>query len=403
MNGSPHSPTVRKSAVVSGLVSAIVAVAFLLIFGGNFSAQPDHEQQDQDQKSTKADRTILSEGSSSVVDVVSEAKPAVVSIIISKDVPQIKRYYQPGPFGTFLPRREIEGFERQQVGSGSGFFVSQDGLIVTNRHVVSDPQASYSAVTNNGQTHDLKVIGRDPFLDIAILQTENATTSFPALDFGSSKQLQPGQKVIAIGNALGEFQNSVSAGVISGLGRSIMAGGITGDAQRLEQVIQTDAAINPGNSGGPLLNLNGEVVGVNVAVVRGSENISFSLPSNLVQEVVESVQEFGEVVRPFLGVRFLAVTDAVAERRDLSVDYGALIVPGPNGQAVTPGSAADEAGIESGDVILSFGDTRVTQDSNLGALIRNYNVGDTVEVTLLRDGERRTVSITFKRAPKSVQ
>jgi serine protease Do len=180
----------------------------------------------------------------------------------------------------------------------------------------------------------------------------------------------------------------------------VIAGGLTGDAQRLEQVIQTDAAINPGNSGGPLLSLSGKVIGVNVAIARASENISFALPSNLVEEVVSSVEEYGEIVRPFLGVRFVPVTKSIAEERSLPVDYGALVVPGPNGQAVTPGSAADEAGIQSGDIILSFDGTRLTEQENLGSLIRNYSVDDTVDITLLRDGERVTVTATLQRAPE---
>jgi serine protease Do len=225
MTDSAHSPTVRKSAIVSGLVSAIVAIFFLLVFGGNFSAQSTANQQAQSQQTAAANQVITNSASSTIVDVVSEAKPSVVSIIVSKDVPQVERFYQQGPFGVPLPRREIEGFQRQQVGSGSGFFVSEDGLIVTNRHVVSDRQATYSAVTNDGQSYELEVVGRDPFLDIALLRTQSSTPTFPALEFGDSNELQPGQQVVAIGNALGEFQNSVSVGVVSGLGRSVIAGG----------------------------------------------------------------------------------------------------------------------------------------------------------------------------------
>ena len=302
-----------------------------------------------------------------------------------------------------IPRQEIEGFERQQVGSGSGFFVSEDGLIVTNRHVVSSSDASYSAVTSDGTTYELEVVGRDPFLDIAVLRVQNATTSFPALEFGDSDNLAPGQSVIAIGNALGEFENSVSVGVVSGLGRSVVAGGLTGDIQRLEQVIQTDAAINPGNSGGPLLNLEGEVVGVNVAIAQASENISFALPSNLVAEVVGSVEEYGEIVRPFLGVRFVPINDAIVARRDLPVSDGALVVSGPSDQAITPGSPAEQAGIQEGDIITAFGGQELTSENNLGTLIRNFEVGETVQVELLRDGEQITVEATLQRAPDTVR
>jgi serine protease Do len=401
MSRKVHSPTVRKSAIVAGLVSAIVAVAFLLIFGGNISASSTPTDQATDR--TQVQQPAEHHPTSTIVDVVDQASPSVVSIIVSEDVPQIERFYQEGPFGLRIPRQEIEGFERQQVGSGSGFFVSEDGLIVTNRHVVSNPDASYSAVTSDGTTYELEVVGRDPFLDIAVLETQNATTTFPTLAFGDSGRLSPGQSVIAIGNALGEFQNSVSVGVVSGLGRSVVAGGLTGDIQRLEQVIQTDAAINPGNSGGPLLNLQGEVVGVNVAIAQASENISFALPSNLVAEVVNSVEEYGEIVRPFLGVRFVPINDAIAARRDLSVSQGALVVPGPDGQAVTPGSAADQAGIQEGDIITSFGGQELTEANNLGTLIRNFEVGETVQIELQRDGEQITLEATLQRAPETVR
>lgn len=390
-------PTVRKSAIVSALVSAIVAIVFILVFGGSMSSGS------ADQQLGSQNQAAAVVGTSTVVDVVADATPSVVSIIVSRDVPQIERFYESGPFGIPIPRRQLEGFERQQVGGGSGFFVSEDGLIVTNRHVISDRQASYSAVTSDGKTFDLEVIGRDPFLDVAVLKTKTSTSSFPALSFGNSNQLRPGQQVIAIGNALGEFENSVSTGVVSGLGRSVIAGGLMGDAQRLEQVIQTDAAINPGNSGGPLLNLAGQVVGVNVAIVQGSENISFALPANSVKEVVSSVEEYGEIIRPFLGVRFVPINESIAERRDLSVDHGALIISGPNGQAVTPNSAADGAGLESGDIMLSFGGERLTEDKNLGQLIREYEVGDRVVMDVLRDGERITLEAVLKRAPESVR
>jgi serine protease Do len=400
MSRDAHSPTVRKSAIVSGLVSAIVAIGFLLVFGGSVSSQPPS---DQVANSTSTQPPVEHQSTPTVVNAVDAATPSVVSIIVSEDVPQVERFYELGPFGMRIPRQEIEGFERQQVGSGSGFFVSEDGLIVTNRHVVSSSDASYSAVTSDGTTYELEVVGRDPFLDIAVLRVQNATTSFPALEFGDSDNLAPGQSVIAIGNALGEFENSVSVGVVSGLGRSVVAGGLTGDIQRLEQVIQTDAAINPGNSGGPLLNLQGEVVGVNVAIAQASENISFALPSNLVAEVVGSVEEYGEIVRPFLGVRFVPINDAIVARRDLPVSDGALVVSGPSDQAITPGSPAEQAGIQEGDIITAFGGQELTSENNLGTLIRNFEVGETVQVELLRDGEQITVEATLQRAPDTVR
>lgn len=398
MSNSIHSRTVRKSAIVSGLVSAIVAILFLLVFGGSLGT-PSGTQQAE---TAPAENAQAMASTSPVVGVVEEAKPSVVSVVATKRIPEIERFVQEGPFGIQIPRQRLEGFDRRQVGSGSGFFVSKDGLIVTNRHVVADKQAQYSAVTNDGKTLDLEVVDRDPFLDIAVLQVKNQSQDYPALSFGDSDQLRPGQQVIAIGNALGEFQNSVSAGVVSGLGRSLIAGQASGNPERLEQVIQTDVAINPGNSGGPLLNLAGQVIGVNVAIVQGSENISFALPANAVRESVQSVEKYGEIVRPFLGVRYVSVTEELAQQRDLPSDRGALITGSEDASAVQPNSAADEAGIRAGDILLSFGGEDITEDTSLSELIRQYEVGDTVKITLLRDGDRKTVTAKLQKAPDSL-
>jgi len=392
-----------QTVFISALVSAIVGIVIVLGFGlAETGPQPPENNQPV---APVQNETIVATTSSNsaVVDVVAAAKPSVVSIVVSKEIPQIERYFQEGPFGIRIPQQGITGYKRQQVGSGSGFFASSDGLIVTNRHVVSDTEASYSAVTNDGKTLDLEVVDRDPTLDIAVLKAKNSTISYPALPFGDSSKLRSGQKVIAIGNALGEFQNSVSTGVVSGLSRSIIAGRMSGNTERLEQVIQTDAAVNPGNSGGPLLNQAGQVVGVNVAIAQGSENISFALPADVVQSVVNSVKEQGEIVRPFLGVRYTAVTEEIARNRDLQVERGALVVGDATAPAVQPGSPADNAGIRPGDVLLIFNGTKIGEDSSLQSLVRSAQVEETVDITLLRDGERITVSATLQAAPDQLR
>jgi serine protease Do len=391
-----------QTILLSGLVSAVVGIVIVLGFGlvnsGNSSDQA--EQTTSTLSAETAQTSNQGNDSSQVIEVVERVSPAVVSIVVRQDVPQFERYFERGPFGIRIPRQEIQGFENQRVGSGSGFFVSDDGLVVTNRHVVANSEATYSAVTSNGNSIELEVVDRDPFLDIAILQASSSTSTYPSLSFGDSDTLQPGQKVIAIGNALGQFQNTVSTGVISGLSRSIVAGGSMGNFERLDQVIQTDAAINPGNSGGPLLSLSGDVIGVNVAIAQGSENISFALPSNLVQEVVESVQEYGEIRRAFLGVQFIPITRPVREMRDLPVDQGALIVSGGSMKAVSEGSAADEAGLQEGDIITHFDGQKLTESRNLAAVIREYDVDDTVELQFVRDGEKLVTEATLQRAPE---
>ncbi|MDQ3076428.1 MAG: trypsin-like peptidase domain-containing protein [bacterium] len=338
-------------------------------------------------------------GNASIVSAVRKANPAVVSIIITKDAPIIERYFDDF-FGFQIPRYRQNGTERQEVGGGSGFLVSAEGLIVTNQHVVSDTNAEYTVYTNDGKKHPARVIAKDSGLDIALIKIEG--TAFPFLTFAQSSSVELGETVVAIGNALGEFRNTVSVGVISGLSRSIQAGSGRGEVEELDEVIQTDAAINPGNSGGPLLNLDGNVIGVNVAVAEGSQSIGFALPADAVKVAVESVKTRGIISRPFLGIRYIPVTDPVKIENKLSVDYGVLVTQGSgNNVAVLPNSPAAKAGIVEGDVILEFAGTKLTIDKKLASLIRTKNVGDTVTLKILHQGQEKTIQIVLEEAPSN--
>ncbi|OGI64132.1 hypothetical protein A2914_00295 [Candidatus Nomurabacteria bacterium RIFCSPLOWO2_01_FULL_41_21] len=342
-----------------------------------------------------------------VVDTVKKTNPAVVSIILSKEVPKyiVDPDSRSNPFGDFfpnsffnIPQYKQDGTEEREVGGGSGFFVSSDGLIVTNKHVVDKKEVSYTVFTNDGEKHEAKVIALDPILDIAIIKIEGQ--DFPYLNFGDSEKLEIGQSVIAIGNALGEFRNTVSVGVVSGLARSIVAGDFSGNSELLDHVIQTDAAINPGNSGGPLLDLSGRVIGVNVAVAQGSQSIGFALPINSVKGAVESVQATGKIVRPQLGVRYMTITPSVAEKNNLEVEYGVLIKGGADQDelAVIPGSPADKAGLVENDIILEIDGVKLDEKVSLASLIRQKNIGDTITLKILHKGEKKTVSVTLEIA-----
>ncbi len=343
-----------------------------------------------------------------VVETVKQASPAVVSIIITKDVPVLDDF-DFFPFFFRQPGRNNSGeTEERQIGGGSGFFVSADGLIVTNRHVVEDEEATYTVITSDDERHEAEVVAIDPVLDIAIIKVKGEGTppavgqSFPFLTFGDSDKVQVGQSAIAIGNALGEFGNTVSVGVVSGLSRSIIASGEGGQPEVLDEVIQTDAAINPGNSGGPLLDLAGRVIGVNVAVARGSENIGFALPINLVKSAVDSVKATGKIVRPYIGVRYQMITKALKEKNKLSVDYGALVARGetPEDLAVIPGSPADKVGIVENDIILEIDDNKLDDDQSLASLIRQKKVGDEITLKLLHRGSEKTIKLTLEAAPE---
>ncbi len=344
----------------------------------------------------------------SVTSAVKKTNPAVVSIIISQDVPIMQQYYdtQPSnpndPFGDFfnfqVPQYRQNGTQKQEVGGGSGFFVSSDGLIVTNKHVVDQTDAQYTVLTNDGKKYDAHVIARDPINDLAVIKVTGAT--FPFLQFGNSDSIQVGQTAIAIGNALGEYRNTVSVGVISGLSRSITAGDTSGQSESLEGIIQTDAAINPGNSGGPLLDTSGQVVGVNVAIAQGSQSVGFAIPSNVAKKVVDSVEKTGKIVRPYLGVRYLPITQEVQDANKLSVNYGVLIQRGstPDQLAVIPGSPADKAGLQENDIILEADGTKLDDTHSLATLVANKAVGDTITLKIIHRGAEKTITVTLEEA-----
>jgi serine protease Do len=331
---------------------------------------------------------------SRITQIVAEASPAVVSIVAFVTTPGVR---QLGPFEIRLPG----GGESQKIGSGTGFFISSSGLVLTNKHVVASDDVDYSVLLTDGRELDAEVVDRDPFNDLAVLKVSGR--GYHALSFGDSSNLKPGQTVIAIGNALGEFSNSVSVGVVSGLSRSVLAGSrFSGETELLDEVIQTDAAINPGNSGGPLLDLSGNVIGVNVAIAQGSENISFALPSNLAQQVADSIEQYGEIIRPYLGVRYIDITETIARQEGLPVAQGAYVISGGDEPAVEPGSPADEAGLEEGDIITSMDGVEVSGVNGLSRIIRTKQVGDSVTLEILRNGEEILLETTLEKAPDTL-
>ena len=349
-----------------------------------------------------------------IIDAVKNVSPAVVSIIITKDVPVIEQFFADpfedffggqSPFQFQVPQFRQQGTQKREVGGGSGFIVSTDGFVITNKHVVLDEEAEYTIFTMDGRSFPARVLAKDPLQDLAVLKIDQESVIdadgnfvvklFPTVVLGDSDALKIGQTVIAIGNALAEFRNTVSVGVISGLGRTITASG-GNFVETIENVIQTDAAINRGNSGGPLLNLAGQVIGINTATVLDAQNIGFAIPVNRVARDIEQVRELGKIVYPFLGVRYVLITEALAREENLPVTHGVWIRPGPNGEtAVTPGSAAIEAGILSGDILLEMNGERITQENSLAKVIQQYDPGDQVVLKVLREGQEHILNATL--------
>lgn len=334
----------------------------------------------------------------SVVDIVRTANPAVVAITLYKDSPKYKNVLNKE---TKKIEQVEDGTEKKKVGSGSGFLISSDGLIVTNRHVVDSKDVYYEVTFNNGDIQKSEVLAIDPIYDVAIMKISFASNKkYPYLELGNSDVLNVGESVIAIGNALGELKNSVSVGIVSGLSRSVTANGNAGLVEKLEKVIQTDAAINKGNSGGPLIDLYGKVVGVNVAIADKSQSIGFALPINSIKDVINSVKKTGKIVRPFVGVRYAVITEELKLSKDLPVDSGILIVAGSGKEdwAISPGSPAESAGLKEGDIIIEIDGKKITKDEDFALIIRNKKVGDMISIKFLRNNIEKTVFLILGQA-----
>ena len=406
---SPESKRAIVTSVISSLVTFVIIGGIIWLnrasIFNHFGQQYIKQLEQKSAEGNTGVQSAIAGQQTLVVSTVKKSDPSVVSIIITKNVPKYETIYQNpfgvnSPFGNLfqIPSLKQNGTEKKEVGGGSGFFVNSEGLIVTNRHVVNDKNAEYTVLTNDGKKHDAKVVARDTVLDVALIKIDGS--GYSALSLGDSDKLELGQSVIAIGNALGEFRNSVSVGVISGLARSITAGDGQGQSEALDHVIQTDAAINPGNSGGPLLDIFGNVVGVNVAVAQGSENIGFSLPINSIKSVINSVEKTGKIVRPYLGVRYITITQDIKDKNNLSVDYGVLVKQGATTSdlAVIPGGPADKAGIVENDIILEIDGKKLDDKTSLATIIRENNVGDVITLKILHKGEEKVVKVTLEEA-----
>lgn len=320
----------------------------------------------------KLEQRVLSE-ESIVKDVAERVSPSVVTVSIER--PQ-RRILEFNPFGGFSSR--IEGGQPQDI--GTGFIVSEDGLIITNKHVVRDTEANYKVITSEDEEYDVVKVSRDPSNDLAVLKIE--ASGLKAVELGDSEILKVGQFAIAIGTALGEFRHTVTTGVVSGLGRGITAGSVfEGSVEQLDNVIQTDAAINPGNSGGPLLNSAGQVIGVNVAVAAGAENVGFAIPINIVKDALESFNKTGNFAsKPFLGIEYQMVTKQSAILNE--VPEGAYVVN------VVGGSPAEAAGILQDDIITKMDGEEIKEENGgLSEVISGKRAGQSVSLDVWRDGE----------------
>lgn len=322
-------------------------------------------------------RTILKE-ENAVISVVENTSPSVVAIGVSRRVIN--------PFDPFaLPKKE-------DATIGTGFVVSDKGIIVTNKHVVSDTSSKYTVVTRDNQKYEVKRIYRDSIFDLALVQVDLPGSGLKALEMGDSSKLKVGQTVIAIGNALGKYTNTVTTGVVSGLGRKVVAGDpFEGSIESLDNLIQTDAAINPGNSGGPLLNSSSQVIGVNVAVSEEAQNIGFAIPINSVKATVDEFVSKGSVSRPFLGIKYRFISKDVAILNE--VPQGAFI------QEVVEGGSAETAGIKKGDIITKINGQSINEENKISEIVSKSNIGQQLEIMVWRDGKEIKLTVIIGESP----
>ena len=332
---------------------------------------------------------------------VTQVMPAVVSVIVTKHISDLEADFRAQnprkkKIDLQIPPEKIDARGMVEVGGGSGFVVRANGVILTNKHVINETNAQYTIITNDSQSLSATILARDPVNDVAILKV-TPLRPLPTVTLGNSSDLQLGQTVIAFGNALGIFKNTVSSGIISGLSRAVTAQADSfAPPQEMRGLVQTDAAINPGNSGGPLVDLFGRAIGINAAVVSGAQNIGFAIPISAAERDLSDLDRYGHIKRPLLGLRYLTLNKNLQEKLKLPVAYGAFVTKEhPLDQAVIPESPSGKAGIKESDIVLSWNGVQINEDKSIPDFLQNANVGETITLILLRNGKEMKVKVVL--------
>ncbi len=338
---------------------------------------------------------------SPIVEIAKRICPAVITVVASRDLPRIDEFYFL-PFKgekVAFPKKMNSEMQKTNIGGGSGFIVSKDGYVLTCNHVVEEPDADYTVILDPDRRYKAKVLSRDPLTDTAILKIEDGV-AFPFLKLGDSDKVELGETVVAVGNPLGEFEDTLSAGIVSGLSRKITAYSqtqTTSKATSLRGLIQTDAAINPGNSGGPLVNMKGEAIAINTAMIMGAENIGFALPINYIKEDLKEVKRDGRIKRPYLGVKYIILNEQIAKANKIDCNYGALVVREMFGEpAVAKRSSAEAAGLKEYDIILEINGKKITQDNSVNDVLSECGVGDKIHLLVMRNNEEINLETILK-------
>ncbi len=366
----------KKSNKTALIVSLIVAAVLLLgsgIGGGLTIAQLIKPNAQPSLTSASDGNTTVTQEESSIAAVAEKVGPSVVSIV------------------TQTRSQSYLGGSTSSEAAGTGIIVSKDGYVMTNNHVL-EGATSVSVIDSEGELYEnVKIIGRDPLNDVAFLKI-SANKDFTAAQLGNSSTIRTGQQVVAIGNALGQYSSTVTSGIISGTARTITADTGSGDSETLTDLIQTDASINPGNSGGPLVNMSGQIIGINTAIVQDANGIGFAIPINATKGILAGVLEKGTISRGYLGVQYVTITPDTARQYKLNVTSGSYIYASGANNPVVSGGPADKAGLKAGDIITKVNDETVGTQGSLSSILGEYRPGDKITLTILRDGKEQTLT-----------
>lgn len=386
------STELNQQKIANIVLISILASALTGFLGGGIAYSYIDRVQNT---SSQTSKLSISEEQSAIIDLVEKSNQSVVSISISKQI-KVNRQSPLDYFFGILPQDNSSpnSGDNTTIAGGTGFIVTSDGLIITNKHVVSDPSATYKVLFNDGSEAKAEIKTLHPTQDLAIIKVDK--NDLKPVEFADSEKLKVGQTAVAIGNALGEFDNTVSRGVISGLRRSIVASDNMGNTEQLSQVIQTDAAINQGNSGGPLLDINSKVIGVNVATAQGAQSIGFAIPSNVVVRMIDDYKKYGKVKVPFIGVRYTMLTPGSSQAKEYGVENGALIMGDEQYPAITPNSPAAKAGLRTGDIITKINDKNLSLKQTLADIVSQYKINDKIELTIIRDSKEEKISVILE-------
>ncbi|HEY1085138.1 MAG TPA: trypsin-like peptidase domain-containing protein [Candidatus Saccharimonadales bacterium] len=369
-----HHPA--HAGKIIGII-ALVALCFSVAYGGTLLANRSNGSRENVSFDVVKDdgNIVVSESEKDLASLVEKVSPSVVSIVTTS--------------ASNDPEYELQG-------AGTGVIVSKNGYIITNKHVVDGVSRATVLMSDGKSYENVKVIGADPLNDIAFLKIDGVS-DLPPLTIGDSKTVRVGQSVFAIGNALGQYQNSVTTGIISGLGRPVLAStnGTSNDVESLNDLIQTDAAINSGNSGGPLLNVKGQVIGINTAIAQDAQGIGFAIPIGAAKGMLKRVLATGKVERPVIGVQYVSITPEAKLAYGLSADHGDY-VRSSSGSGVKAGSPAAKAGIKDKDIITKVNGQKVGAGKSTSTLVGEFQPGDTITLTILRGDRTFDVKVTLK-------